>query len=86
MTWWERAACGPADMENMFRTGDGQSAGKHVCTPCPVRLECLAFALDQRIEHGIWGGMTGRERRALRRRRPAVASWRRLLEVGRVQR
>ena len=43
---------------------------------CPVRTECLADALDNRIEFGVWGGMTERERRALLRRRPNVSSWR----------
>jgi WhiB family redox-sensing transcriptional regulator len=50
---------------------------------CPVRTECLADALDNRIEFGIWGGMTERERRALLRRRPQVISWRELLESAR---
>jgi WhiB family redox-sensing transcriptional regulator len=48
-----------------------------------VRTECLADALDNRIEFGIWGGMTERERRALLRRRPYVISWRVLLESAR---
>jgi WhiB family redox-sensing transcriptional regulator len=48
-----------------------------------VRTECLADALDNRIEFGVWGGMTERERRALLRRRPQVTSWRRLLETAR---
>lgn len=50
---------------------------------CPVRAECLADALDNRIEFGIWGGMTERERRALLRRRPQISSWRALLESAR---
>jgi len=43
-----------------------------------VRTECLADALDNRVEYGVWGGMTERERRALLRRRPDVTSWARL--------
>jgi WhiB family redox-sensing transcriptional regulator len=50
-----------------------------------VRTECLADALDNRIEFGVWGGMTERERRALLRRRPNVTSWKRLLEAARAQ-
>jgi WhiB family redox-sensing transcriptional regulator len=38
--------------------------------------------LDNRVEFGVWGGMTERERRALLRRRPNVTSWRRLLETA----
>jgi WhiB family redox-sensing transcriptional regulator len=45
-----------------------------------VRAECLAEALDNRIEWGVWGGMTERERRALLRRRPNVATWRTILQ------
>jgi len=49
-----------------------------------VRTECLAEALDNQIEWGVWGGMTERERRALLRRRPN-ASWRAVLEAARDQ-
>ena len=48
-----------------------------------MRTECLADALDSRVEFGVWGGMTERERRALLKRRPNVQSWRRLLETAR---
>ena len=47
-----------------------------------VRYECLADALDNRIEFGVWGGMTERERRALLRRHPHVASWRKMFETA----
>lgn len=50
---------------------------------CPVRTECLAEALDNRIEFGVWGGMTERERRSLLRRRPDVRSWQNLLDAAR---
>jgi WhiB family redox-sensing transcriptional regulator len=46
---------------------------------CPVRLDCLADALDSRAEFGVWGGMTERERRTLLRRRPDIDSWRNFL-------
>lgn len=49
---------------------------------CVVRTECLADALDNRVEFGVWGGMTERERRALLRRRSDVSSWRRLLQTA----
>ena len=48
----------------------------------PVRAECLAEALDNQIEWGVWGGMTERERRAILRKRPNVTSWRTLLETA----
>ena len=47
------------------------------------RTECLADALDNQVEFGVWGGMTERERRAILKRRPNVRSWSRLLETAR---
>ncbi|MDX3026181.1 WhiB family transcriptional regulator [Streptomyces acidiscabies] len=84
-SWGARAICRTADPEELFVEGAAQNRAKAACTGCPVRTECLAYALDHRIEHGAWGGMTDRERRALLRRRPTVTSWRRLLEAARTQ-
>lgn len=56
-----------------------------MCTGCHVRTECLADALDNRVEFGVWGGMTERERRTLLRRRPTVRSWRALLQSARTE-
>ncbi|MGW3361204.1 WhiB family transcriptional regulator [Streptomyces bungoensis] len=81
--WETRAACRASDPEELFVDGAAQNRAKAVCTGCPVLTPCLAHALDHRIEHGVWGGMTERERRALLRRRPTVTSWRRLLEIAR---
>ena len=50
-----------------------------LCASCPVRLNCLAEALDDRIPWGVWGGMTEHARRAVLRKRPDVSSWRALL-------
>ncbi|WP_338693061.1 WhiB family transcriptional regulator [Streptomyces sp. Q6] len=82
-SWWEAAACRTADPEELFVEGAAQSGAKRICAACVVRTECLSHALDERIEHGVWGGMTERERRALLRRRPTVTSWRTLLETAR---
>ncbi|WP_053762639.1 WhiB family transcriptional regulator [Streptomyces sp. AS58] len=84
-TWGTQAVCRTADSDELFAVGAAQNRAKAICTGCPVRTECLAHALDQRIEHGVWGGMTERERRALLRRRPTVTSWRRLLETARAE-
>ncbi|KAB1978524.1 WhiB family transcriptional regulator [Streptomyces triticiradicis] len=83
--WGERALCRSADPEELFVEGAAQHRAKALCIGCPVRLECLSYALDQRIEHGIWGGATERDRWALLRRRPTVASWRSLLEAARAE-
>jgi WhiB family redox-sensing transcriptional regulator len=77
---WRRAArCRTADAESLFVTGARQREARQFCRACPVRTECLAHALDHRIEFGVWGGMTERERRALLRARPQVRSWAELL-------
>ncbi|MFD5818382.1 WhiB family transcriptional regulator [Streptomyces sp. NPDC127038] len=83
--WPALAACRTTDPDELFVQGAAQNRAKAVCTGCPVRTECLADALDNRVEFGVWGGMTERERRALLRRRPSVTSWRRLLETARTE-
>lgn len=80
--WASRAACRSTDPDTLFVQGAAQNRAKAVCMGCAVRTECLADALDNRIEFGVWGGMTERERRALLRRRPNVTSWQRLLETA----
>jgi WhiB family redox-sensing transcriptional regulator len=80
--WALRAACRTEQPDQLFVRGAEQNKAKQVCAGCPVRTECLAEALDNQIEWGVWGGMTERERRALLRRRPA-ASWRKVLESAR---
>src|SRR4051794_37463168 len=81
--WTTRAACKGTDPDELFVQGAAQNRAKLICRGCPVRTECLADALDNGIEFGVWGGMTERERRALLRRRPDVTSWRELLERAR---
>jgi WhiB family redox-sensing transcriptional regulator len=81
--WRVNAACNGDDPDELFVRGAEQRKAKLVCVACPVRTECLAEALDNRIEFGVWGGMTERERRALLRRRPDVTSWRELLDNAR---
>lgn len=83
--WGERGKCRTADPDDLFVEGTAQNRAKALCGGCEVRTECLAYALDHRIEHGIWGGMTERERRALLRRRPTVTSWQRLLTTARAE-
>ncbi|MET7871291.1 WhiB family transcriptional regulator [Streptomyces cyaneofuscatus] len=82
-SWRENAACHGTDAEELFADSAAQNRAKVVCGGCPVRTECLAEALDNRVEFGLWGGMTERERRALLRRRPDVDSWRQILEIAR---
>ena len=67
--WAAYAACRDADPELFFGGENAQtSEAVRICSGCPVREECLDWALEMRITYGIWGGLTERERRrALRR-------------------
>jgi WhiB family transcriptional regulator, redox-sensing transcriptional regulator len=79
--WTLRAACREQVPDALFVSGAAQHQAKSVCRACPVRTECLADALDNNVEFGVWGGLTERERRALLRRRPDIKSWSALLRA-----
>lgn len=72
--WRHRAACRDEDPELFFPVSEvGPGArqvqqAKAVCNRCPVRTECLDTALRNGLTDGIFGGMTGRERREVARR------------------
>ena len=80
--WTSSAQCRESQPDELFVRGAAQNKAKQLCAGCPVRTECLAEALDNEIEWGVWGGMTERERRAILRKRPNVTSWRVLLETA----
>ncbi|MEA5644064.1 MAG: WhiB family transcriptional regulator [Cutibacterium granulosum] len=83
--WTLLANCrGMADA--LFPDGKEQRRARRICTDCAVRSRCLAEALDNRIEWGVWGGMTERERRKLLRERPDVTSWRDVLAADSTRR
>jgi WhiB family transcriptional regulator, redox-sensing transcriptional regulator len=72
--WWTgAAACRDSDPELFFPeratgpTSQQAEQAKQVCQSCPVRTPCLAFALEEGIGFGIWGGTTPEERLAMRR-------------------
>jgi WhiB family redox-sensing transcriptional regulator len=75
MTWDEEASCRSVDPEVFFpdRPSDHASMAKAICRGCPVRAQCLEFALEARLDYGVWGGMTEIERRSLRRSRQRKA-------------
>lgn len=82
MSWEDRARCTTYDPELFFAPrARAERRAKAVCAGCPVRDECLEFALDQRVEFGIWGGTTGRERVSLLRRSAAPPIRRRAYAV-----
>ena len=74
-TWAVRAACANVDPDQLFGKGAEQRDIRSLCFSCPVRMECLAEALDSASSFGVWGGLTERERRALLRRFPEVTDW-----------
>ncbi|HLS14468.1 MAG TPA: WhiB family transcriptional regulator [Beutenbergiaceae bacterium] len=74
-SWTAQAACAKQEPDDLFVQGAAQRSAREICFSCTVRTECLADALDNRIQFGVWGGMTERERRALLRRAPETASW-----------
>lgn len=53
--------------------GVGVDRARKICANCPVTATCLEFALDERIDHGVWGGCSERERRRILKRRRAEA-------------
>jgi hypothetical protein len=70
--WMADGLCVTRDLpvEVFFPTrGQDVDMAKQVCAPCPVRVECLEYALDGGEAFGIWGGTSERERRRIRRRR-----------------
>lgn len=79
-SWTARATCATDAPDALFVRGAAQRAARAVCLACPVRMECLADALDSQSAFGVWGGLTERERRALLKRYPDVTDWRAWLE------
>lgn len=67
--------------DRLFPDGADQKRARAVCMGCQVRAQCLAEALDNRIEWGVWGGMTERERRSLLRERTDIDSWSTVFKV-----
>jgi WhiB family redox-sensing transcriptional regulator len=68
--WAARAACRGLEPELFFPArGASTREAKAVCAVCPVRAECLEDALEHHEGHGIWGGMSERERRRIRSKR-----------------
>jgi WhiB family transcriptional regulator, redox-sensing transcriptional regulator len=73
-SWRQDAACRDLDPNLFFPPSDEEAApAKAVCATCPVREECLEYALVTRQDDGVWGGLDETERKRLRRRRQAAA-------------
>ena len=77
--WRAHALCAGDDPDLWFAAGAIEhKLAKRVCRGCPVQRECLAYAMDAPIDHGIWGGLTERERRRFRRQ-ASTGDWRALI-------
>ena len=69
LTWQERALCAQTDPEAFFpEKGGSTREAKRVCLSCDVRVECLEYALSNDERFGIWGGLSERERRRVKKR------------------
>lgn len=69
-SWVADAACRHIDTHLMYpHRGESAAQAKAVCARCPVRAECLEWALAVPEKFGIWGGLSERERRTLRAER-----------------
>src|SRR3954453_15956281 len=91
MDWRHRSACLDEDPELFFPIGNTGTAilqieeAKQVCRRCDVREQCLAWALEAGQDHGVWGGMSADEPRALKPRHARAkvrTAWPRRPESG----
>lgn len=75
-TWQADANCRGVDPDLFFPDGPGLDAqvAREICSDCPVRGDCLDYAIDHGERFGIWGGLNDPERRAVRRRSLTTAS------------
>lgn len=74
LSWQDYANCRGADADLFFpERGASTRKAKSICGECQVRAECLDFAIDIGEKFGIWGGMSERERRKVRRERQIAA-------------
>ena len=66
-SWRQEALCAETDPEAFFpEKGGSTREAKRVCVGCPVRMQCLEYALDNDERFGIWGGLSERERRRVK--------------------
>ncbi|KIQ14309.1 transcriptional regulator [Rhodococcus sp. Leaf7] len=83
IAWVSQARCRGVDPDQLFVRGAAQRKAATICRHCPVLMQCGADALDNRVEFGVWGGMTERQRRALIKQHPEVDSWSEFFETQR---
>lgn len=70
-SWRDQAACAGSDNDIFFPAGEDDeivAPAKAICAACPVKDDCLQYALATNQTEGVWGGLSASERRRLRRR------------------
>ena len=68
LSWQERALCAQTDPESFFpEKGGSTREAKRICISCDVKDDCLEYALANDERFGIWGGLSERERRRMKR-------------------
>jgi WhiB family redox-sensing transcriptional regulator len=73
--WMQRGLCREIPPAVFFPSdGVGVEAARRICATCPVKEPCLEYALAFRIDHGVWGGCSERERRRILKRRRVGAA------------
>ncbi|MFP3914367.1 MAG: WhiB family transcriptional regulator [Actinomycetota bacterium] len=74
LSWQDYANCRGADADLFFpERGASTRKAKAICAECQVQAECLDYAIEIGEKFGIWGGMSERERRRVRRERQIAA-------------
>ena len=69
-TWMAEGNCREVHPSLFFPSdGVGVDVARQICLDCPVKAPCLEYALRNRIDHGVWGGASERERRRIARQR-----------------
>jgi WhiB family redox-sensing transcriptional regulator len=68
--WMAQGNCRDEPPSRFFPSdGVGVEVARQLCATCPVKAPCLEYALRNRIDHGVWGGTSERERRRILRQR-----------------
>jgi WhiB family redox-sensing transcriptional regulator len=72
--WMRDGLCREEPPSRFFPSdGVGVDVARRICAQCPVKEPCLEYALANRIDHGVWGGCSERERRRILKRRRVAA-------------
>jgi WhiB family redox-sensing transcriptional regulator len=73
--WMRLGLCRDQSPSKFFPSdGVGVEIARRICADCPVKEPCLEYALEYRVDHGVWGGCSERERRRILKRRRLAAS------------